>query len=1156
MTTIKKYPKDDRNYLDTPQPDWLVQYEANPTPTLDLSVIYKAEKYWNVDLTVTDGGMPHAHRKWLTRYLLPRTNSLMELNVEGCNIGDTGLDELADIFRENTTLRRLNLKDNYISAKRAAKFLDVLEEYNVTLCELELDEGDKDAVSKNKYQHDSFDLNTVTSILQANESERDKLTDIKKRASKLNAFNNKIINVCIILFKLKKISNVYEQCIEKKSNELEMIFHGDRGRASGNKLVELRNEKLSDILLKASHITVLTIEKWYPYIPAEGVDRKWFDSLDTQTKKSREEHDRIPSVLFTLTNLVELNFYDCIDSNQSTFLKRIPLGLSCLENLKKLTISHCGLEKLDFDTSSNGANTHESMQKSFFYKMKNLEILSVPVNRIRSIPSSIGFCTSLKSLRIYNNEIDELPMTILNLKNLRELLCFGNKITKFPISLTKYCSQLEDLRILNQAVDIKKKISVIASDEKNLSKIRDLEAKQPREKPFTQTVEYLNKFLSSNMKIRPNRCKLMFVGDGAVGKTTTIRSLKQNVERSKKTRQPVLDNVATDGIDMLNLRIPAGFKYTTGHLGGSECINFSCWDFAGQDVYTYTHQFFLSDKAIYMIGFNVENALRPDGDPLNMMRVDYWLQSISLRFPNSPIIIFGTHIDGKVSKDQLKALQKQLSEKYVKNKKLRVLKVIFISNENGKGIKELLDEIKSVCKAKKFAPILGVEREYDIRWLLLEERGKSLGDLRIMPIISFDEWVEVAKNDVGLTSLDDIRKATQYLHDTGSLVWFNEEGLSDIVCLRPDFLADVFAAVISAKTGLSSGILKHEFLLQIWKGFPVYLYPYMMALLEKFEITHRLEGEAINNTAITTSLLTSQVNENLTLDNADMDMSLFKGYSIIPSMLPENPPALEQITKFWPTVFTAGREVERVYQFDFIPNGFFSRLMIRLLHSQWNANVFWRYGIIMQKDEGSLYMSYNSDAKEIKFSLRETGSANKLGNLLESMNALISDWLKNADIKIHIPVKTPSGERVNIDIKAIEKAASNGATYISITNTYEVRLDEIAPDLTVIDDTALNESDVQVETKIGEGGFAIVYKGLLSGTPVAIKRLIIAKDDENRWSEIFSEFRREVWLMSTLRHDNIVSLKGTLTKPSLSMVLEMMDGGDLFNYIQIGRAHV
>ena len=41
-------------------------------------------------------------------------------------------------------------------------------------------------------------------------------------------------------------------------------------------------------------------------------------------------------------------------------------------------------------------------------------------------------------------------------------------------------------------------------------------------------------------------------------------------------------------------------------------ITVSCWDFAGQEVYALTHQFFLTPQSIYLIAFNMcweENAI-------------------------------------------------------------------------------------------------------------------------------------------------------------------------------------------------------------------------------------------------------------------------------------------------------------------------------------------------------------------------------------------------------------------------------------------------------------------------------------------------------------------------------------------------------------------
>ena len=73
--------------------------------------------------------------------------------------------------------------------------------------------------------------------------------------------------------------------------------------------------------------------------------------------------------------------------------------------------------------------------------------------------------------------------------------------------------------------------------------------------------------------------KVLVVGDAAVGKTTLLRGLRGESEVAAK--------VATDGIEIGEL-----------YLGG---VKLYCWDFAGQEVYRYTHQLFLSDSAVYLV---------------------------------------------------------------------------------------------------------------------------------------------------------------------------------------------------------------------------------------------------------------------------------------------------------------------------------------------------------------------------------------------------------------------------------------------------------------------------------------------------------------------------------------------------------------------------
>ncbi|KAH9571956.1 hypothetical protein CY35_02G120700 [Sphagnum magellanicum] len=66
----------------------------------------------------------------------------------------------------------------------------------------------------------------------------------------------------------------------------------------------------------------------------------------------------------------------------------------------------------------------------------------------------------------------------------------------------------------------------------------------------------------------------------------------------------------------------------------------------------------------------------------------------------------------------------------------------------------------------------------------------------------------------------------------------------------------------------------------------------------------------------------------------------------------------------------------------------------------------------------------------------------------------------------------------------------------------------------------LATNDFHPSNKLGEGGFGVVYKGiLLDGTNVAVKLL-------NKSHQQISEFLNEIVLMTGVRHKNLVKVKG------------------------------
>jgi serine/threonine protein kinase/Leucine-rich repeat (LRR) protein/GTPase SAR1 family protein len=967
----------------------------------------------------------------------------------------------------------------------------------------------------------------------------------------------------------------------------------------------------------------LTIDRWYPINVSSG-DRKWFDELPLDEQNLRLTHDtKVPAELWSLPNLEELRFYDCYDpsSSSNSFFRSIPQDVTKLVKLKHLVLSRCGLETVEEPLDQGvvpGKFSSENLERSVLAKLTGLQTLGLPGNSLKRIPETIGYCTSLTRLSIGSNKLECLPDAILMLSNLKELWAQDNYIWKVPVSLTKYCPQLEDLRILQQGDD-EKKSSLIPGDEKELKSLREQEKTATAsggKVKFGGVVKYMKQFLSDHKTIRLNRYKLVVVGDGAVGKTTTIRNLQQHAASSykKKKNENILDNVATDGIAIQTLRLPANAKRTPGFIGGNECLNFSCWDFAGQDVYTYSHTFFMTEKSIYLIGFDC--ALGDSGAGIE--RVDYWLQVVRTRFPNAYCVVFGTHID-EVGKEEFKALQKKIIARYkssgkaekksstasvtgaIKKDLFKVSNIEFISNSTGKGLQELISDIKKFpTYLEKTRRKKNTDEEIPLSWLILEERGKAKGATRLVPIVQWSEWQQMAQMELNMDETQ-LKEATAHWHETGSLSWFDEDGLRDIVCLRPEFLTDVFSAVISAKTGLSSGILKHEALIQIWKGLPLYLYPHFLTILEKFEILHKLEGGVLDGADLFASGTDAKL---FTIDAfmappmplspatggvvnqggvvidfgavsngigvgevAKPTSSVFSGRSIIPAMLPEMEPPLAELEKVWPELPKGANELVRFYTFDFVPNGFFARLLVRLLHSKWKASTWWRWGIILSKNMAKLYLRYEGRTRTMSLRVRGPNNVAKVGSLIDSISTLISDWLQQAEITIKIPFTYPDGAVVEFDWKDVEKAAQSGqmmvpppasATASASPSSFlpPVRIDNLAPDLALLTNSAkvFSEQELNVGKELGRGGFAVVLKGTLpTGEPVACKKLIFDKTQEETgettFSDVFTEFRREVWLMSGLQHEHLVRLLGVVTRPNMMMVLEFMEGGTLHDFV-------
>ena len=97
----------------------------------------------------------------------------------------------------------------------------------------------------------------------------------------------------------------------------------------------------------------------------------------------------------------------------------------------------------------------------------------------------------------------------------------------------------------------------------------------------------------------------------------------------------------------------------------------------------------------------------------------------------------------------------------------------------------------------------------------------------------------------------------------------------------------------------------------------------------------------------------------------------------------------------------------------------------------------------------------------------------------------------------------------------------------------------------------INISEIQLEDKhLAEGAYGLLYRGIWNDQTVAVKILRSDEIMEEKLA-VFKEFRKEVSIMSELKHQNLVELKGfSVSGGKPAMIMEFMKHGDLYSIIK------
>ncbi len=541
----------------------------------------------------------------------------------------------------------------------------------------------------------------------------------------------------------------------------------------------------------------------------------------------------LPPEIGQLTNLQILHLY----RNQLTTL---PSKIGQLANLQKLYLSENKLTTLPPEIGQltnlqyfNLYGNELTTLPSEIGQLTNLQELYLNSNQLTAwiYPLEIGQLTNLWHLGIGYNQLTTLPLEICKLTNLTYLFLSNNQLTALPLEIR----QLTNLQRLNLSANQLTALPTVLYQLPNLTHLAlhdnpdlniplEIMGKNPRLtedsdwQPNAQAIlDYYYRAQRSDAKPL-HEGKIILVGDGNVGKTTLVERLIHNRYDSAIT--------TTQGIKIARWQFP-----------NSEVI-FNMWDFGGQELMYATHQFFLTNRSLYLV--------LCEGRTAGYDKLHHWLRLIRSFAPDAPVLV----VENKCDQPEWESeLDKDDLREYFK-----VADFAKISAKSGVGCAELIEKIRAHMATLRIndpipAQYLAVKRELEA--LQLNRR-----------FLDYQDYAAICIQH-GVKKPEQQQQLIELLHNLGTVIYYaNHPRLCQIGILNPQWVTDgVYAIVTSPALKQQKGQATIEDMqaLLIAKGYAPETHWIILDTMREFKICFDFEGYANQRFLLPNLLATESV---------------------------------------------------------------------------------------------------------------------------------------------------------------------------------------------------------------------------------------------------------------------------------------------------------
>lgn len=599
----------------------------------------------------------------------------------------------------------------------------------------------------------------------------------------------------------------------------------------------------------------------------------------------------LPEEIAGLQNLVALYAYN----NRITYL---PNSIENLKNLQELHLFNNTLKDFPIQICA----------------IKSIENLTLKNNKLDTLPNEIENLRNLESLDISENQIKSLPDGFKYLKELKKVAIQNNLFEKFPRPLLN-CPYLKRVRFKKDIDDTDSLSSgYISLSEDNISDV-PLEV-------MKKGTDSIRSYLNAQEKGTTHRlyeAKLLIIGEPGAGKTTLTKKI-QNPNAEMPNPEATTRGIAVEH---------HSFQTKDGNT-----FKINIWDFAGQEIYSSTHRFFLTKRSVYAL--LTDN--RRESENFN-----YWLNIVEILSEKSPLLIVQNEREDR---------KKDLDELGMKGRFGNIQEVLQCNLLDNRGLPQVAQAIEYQLEKLPFVGMTLRKEWLDVR-NELEQMAKSRPDelpSDYTPFIEERDYYELCrKHDI--TDRVEARTWATLLHDLGVLLHFQDNALlRRYMFLSPPWAtAAVYRVVDCREIQEQNGFFSKVDAAALWQGERYdEVHDELLALMSEFKICFPLEGT--------------------------------KNRYVIPQHLRGQPKAF---------TWEYEEEVRMLFDYRFLPKGVFHQFMVDMHRYLVDARTLaWDTGALFQREGAEAWVEEVYSENQISVRVRGTQKQSLLDRIVEQFDAI------------------------------------------------------------------------------------------------------------------------------------------------------------------------